>query len=307
MTFRPHLETAPRTGVVLGDVIHAFGPGTALIDLLGAPDGLSDAAERLIAAPVEVHPIAEVDVLPPIPQPPTIRDFSVFEEHLRIGLQAIGKEVGADFYEIPVFWFCNANSVMADGDVVEVPGNTKQMDFELGVAAVIGVEGRDLDPADAEAHIAGYLLMNDWSARDLQRREMHAAPIGPSKGKDFATSMGPALVTPDELHDRRRNGRLDLPMRAFVNGVQYSAGNLADMYWTFGEMLAYASRGATLKPGDVLCTGTCDTGCILELSTVHGVDRFPWLQEGDEVVLEADVLGRLTNRVTWGRQPIPLR
>ncbi|MCU1360031.1 MAG: putative Fumarylacetoacetate hydrolase [Ilumatobacteraceae bacterium] len=312
MTFRPSSENADhaaenRTGVVVGDSIHSFGPGTQLVDLLSSADGLASAGQRLTESPVEVHLIADVQVLSPIPQPPTIRDFSVFEEHLRTGLAAIGQQIGADFYELPVFWFCNANSVVGDGALVEVPGNTAQMDFELGVAVVVGEGGRDLDPIEALDHIAGYMLMNDWSARDLQRREMKTAPIGPSKGKDFATSMGPCLVTPDELGDRRQGARLDLPLRAYVNGVQYSTGNLADMYWNFGQMLSYASRAVTLKPGDVLCSGTCDTGCILELSTVHGVDQYPWLAEGDEVTLEADVLGRLTNRVTWGKDPIPLR
>ena len=166
--------------------------------------------------------------------------------------------------------------------------------------------GSDLDPGSAERHIAGFAVMNDWSARDLQRREMKLS-LGPAKGKDFATSLGPFLVTPDELEPYRKGRAFDLAMTASVNGVEYSRASLADIYWSFGEMLAYASRGTTLVPGDVIGSGTCGTGCILELSLVHGEEAYPWLKPGDEVVLEVERLGRLPNRVTEGRPLEPLR
>jgi 2-keto-4-pentenoate hydratase/2-oxohepta-3-ene-1,7-dioic acid hydratase in catechol pathway len=148
--------------------------------------------------------------------------------------------------------------------------------------------------------------MNDWSARDLQVREMKLS-MGPVKGKDFATTLGPVMVTPDELEPYRMGRAYDLAMTASVNGKEYSRASLADIYWTFGEMLAYASRGTTLVPGDVIGSGTCGTGCILELSMVHGQEAYPWLQPGDEVVLEVEHLGRLANRVVEGRPLKPLR
>jgi fumarylacetoacetate (FAA) hydrolase len=140
------------------------------------------------------------------------------------------------------------------------------------------------------------MVMNDWSARDIQRREMKLN-LGPAKGKDFATTLGPFLVTPDELEDAARDKAYDLTMTASVNGREYSRASLADIYWSFGEMIAYASRGTTLRPGDVIGSGTCGTGCILELSLVHGIDEYPWLRVGDEVSLSVDRLGTITNRV----------
>ncbi len=152
-----------------------------------------------------------------------------------------------------------------------MPPGSAELDYELEVAAVVGMGGADLDPEVAERSIAGYCVMNDWSARDIQRREMKLS-MGPVKGKDFATSLGPVFVTPDELEDTRRDKSFDLAMTATVNGVEYSRASLADIYWSFGEMLAYASRGTRIETGDVIGSGTCGTGCILELSLVHGVD-----------------------------------
>ena len=173
------------------------------------------------------------------------------------------------------------------------------MDYELEVAAVVGMGGADLDPDEAQQIIAGYCVMNDWSARDIQRREMKLS-MGPVKGKDFATSLGPVFVTPDELEDARRDKSFDLAMTASVNGVEYSRASLADIYWSFGEMLAYASRGTRVETGDMIGSGTCGTGCILELSLVHGVERYPWLQPGDVVELSVERLGTLRNRVVAG-------
>ena len=142
--------------------------------------------------------------------------------------------------------------------------------------------------------------MNDWSARDLQRREMRLS-LGPAKGKDFATTLGPFLVTPDELEPFREGEAYDLAMTATVNGKEYSRASLAEIYWSFGEMLAYASRGTRVVPGDVIGSGTCGTGCILELSLVHGEQAYPWLSPGDHVALEVEHLGRVVNRVVEGK------
>jgi 2-keto-4-pentenoate hydratase/2-oxohepta-3-ene-1,7-dioic acid hydratase in catechol pathway len=297
-----------RVGLVVDDTIRALPAGTRLVELLG-DDGerLADAAAQAQRSAAGVHPRAGVRLRPPIPNPPSIRDFSTFEQHMRNGLKAIGQEMGQDWYELPVFWFCNPNSLLGDGETVRVPGQTKKMDYELEVAAVVGKSGIDLDPAEAEQHIVGFTVYNDWSARDVQTREQAACPIGPAKGKDFGSSVGPVLVTRDELEPFRNGTSFDLTMTAIVNGQKFSQGRLCDMYWTFGEMLAYASQNATLVPGDHLVSGTCATGCILELSLTHGSEAYAWLEEGDEVVLEVEHLGRLTGRVTFNRPPTPLR
>jgi 2-keto-4-pentenoate hydratase/2-oxohepta-3-ene-1,7-dioic acid hydratase in catechol pathway len=211
-----------------------------------------------------------------------------------------------DWYELPVFYFGNPTAVTGPFDEVAVPPGSSAMDFELEVAAIVGPGGTDLDPETAERHIAGFSVMNDWSARDIQRREMKLS-MGPVKGKDFATSLGPFMVTPDELEPYRKGRAFDLTMLARVNGAEYSRASLADIYWSFGEMLAYASRGTEVVPGDVIGSGTCGTGCILELSLVHGEDRYPWLKPGDLVELEVVQVGRIANRVVGGKALRPLR
>jgi 2-keto-4-pentenoate hydratase/2-oxohepta-3-ene-1,7-dioic acid hydratase in catechol pathway len=190
---------------------------------------------------------------------------------------------------------------------VAVPPGCTWFDYELEVAAVVGRGGSDLHPEEAEAHIAGYTILCDWSARDLQAREMRQR-LGPAKGKDSATSLGPWLVTPDELADRRRGNGFDLRMTATVNGRVYSDGNWSTVYWSFGQLLAYASRGTTLRPGDVFGSGTVGRGCILELSGLHGEEEYPWLRPGDEVTLAVERLGELHARIGPGTgEPVPLR
>jgi 2-keto-4-pentenoate hydratase/2-oxohepta-3-ene-1,7-dioic acid hydratase in catechol pathway len=236
-----------------------------------------------------------------------VRDFFAFEQHIATARANRGAEVPAEWYEIPVFYFSNPNNLVGSGGDVRVPGNSSRVDFELEVAAIIGKPGVDLDPGSAEQHIAGYCIYNDWSARDLQHKETSTVGIGPAKGKDFANSLGPYLVTPDEIEPLRKRRAFDLEMTASVNGRQYSRGSLSDIYWSFGELIAYASRSAELVPGDVIGSGTCGSGCILELSLLHGSEEYPWLAEGDNVVLEVEGLGRLENRVTVGPVPRPLR
>ena len=180
--------------------------------------------------------------------PPTVRDFYAFEQHVRTARQRRGLEMDPDWYELPVFYFSNPVRDLRPGRRRRDPAGSAEMDYELEVAAVVGMGGADLDPEEAERNIAGYCVMNDWSARDIQRREMKLS-MGPVKGKDFATSIGPVLVTPDELEDTRRNKSYDLAMTATVNGVEYSRASLADIFWSFGEMLAYASRGTRVETG----------------------------------------------------------
>ncbi|MGH7897782.1 MAG: fumarylacetoacetate hydrolase family protein [Candidatus Binatia bacterium] len=309
VTYRsPADRDSDRVGLVVDGSVHGLPAGARLIDLLG-DDGtrLAEAGERARRSPAEVLPLSQVRLRSPIPVPPSIRDFSSFLDHYRAGIIAIGKTFDESWYEKPVFYFSNPAALVGDGDVVRVPGNCRRMDYELEVAAVVGREGIDLDPADAEKHIAGYTILNDWSARDVQADEMARAPIGPAKGKDFANGLGPFLVTPDELEDARKDKGFDLAMAATVNGREYSRGNWSSVYWSFGEMLAYASRYTKLVPGDLIGAGTCGTGCILELSATHGADKYPWLADGDEVILEIERLGRLRNRVKWAPEPKPLR
>lgn len=304
VTFTLPAETAERTGLVVDGTLHELASGESILSLLG------DDGERLAAAgesarrnPAAVHALDGVRLLAPIPHPPTVRDFYAFEEHVRTARKRRGLEMDPDWYELPVFYFSNPYAVNGPGDDVAVPPGCAEMDFELEVAAVVGMAGDDLDPDAAERHIAGYTVMNDWSARDVQRREMKLS-MGPVKGKDFATTLGPMLVTPDELEDRRGGRAFDLAMTARVNGREYSRSSLASIYWSFGEMLAYASRATRVMPGDVIGSGTCGTGCILELALVHGVETYPFLKPGDEVELEVERLGVLRNRVVAGK---PLR
>jgi 2-keto-4-pentenoate hydratase/2-oxohepta-3-ene-1,7-dioic acid hydratase in catechol pathway len=300
-----HTDGLETVGLVDGDALLPLEPGSRLIDLLG-DDGelLLAAADRARSADPVL--LTDVRLLAPIPRPPSVRDFYAFEQHVKTAKARRGLEMDPDWYELPIFYFTNPAAITGPNDDVAVPPGSAALDYELEVAAIVGKGGSDLDPEEAEQHIAGFCVMNDWSARDLQIREMRQS-LGPAKGKDFATAIGPVLVTPDELEPYRRGRAYDLTMTAAVNSKEYSRASLADIYWSFGEMLAYASRGTRIEPGDVIGSGTCGTGCILELSMVHGQDAYPWLQPGDEVALEVEHLGRLTSHVVGGQPVRPLR
>jgi fumarylacetoacetate (FAA) hydrolase len=221
------------------------------------------------------YALDEVRLLAPIRRPPSVRDFYAFEAHVANARRVTGRgEVPQEWYELPAFYFSNPAAIYGPDDEIPYPDGTETLDYELEVAAVIGAEGA----------IGGFTVMNDWSARDLQRKEMRVG-LGPAKGKDFATSLGPVVVTPDELGDLR------LEMVARVNGEERSRGNLGDLYHSWEAILAHASRNTELRPGDIVGSGTVGTGCILE----HGDER--WLQPGDEVELEVEGIGLLRNRV----------
>lgn len=230
----------------------------------------------------------------PLPPVASVRDFYAFEDHVKTCRAHRGLAMVPEWYEIPVFYFSNPAAVVGHGADVFAPRGSRALDYELELACVVGAECRDL-PADDRAleAVAGFTIMNDWSARDLQRAEM-AVGLGPAKGKDFATSLGPELVTLDELSDDFRDGRLHLEMTAAVNGRTLSRGGAGSMYWTWPDLLAHASRDATLRPGDVIGSGTVGTGCILEL-TPEAVGG--WLEPGDVVELTVERLGTLRNRV----------
>jgi fumarylacetoacetate (FAA) hydrolase len=219
--------------------------------------------------------LADVRLLAPVPRPPSVRDFYAFEEHVRNARSVTGRgEVPKEWYEQPVFYFSNPAAIFGPEEEIPYPEGTAELDYELEVAAVIGADGG----------IAGFTVMNDWSARDLQRAEMRVG-LGPAKGKDFATSLGPVVVTPDEFDG------LDAEMVARVNGEERSRGNLREMYHPWERIVAHAAKNTVLRPGDVLGSGTVGTGCILE----HGDGR--WLQRGDVVELEVEGIGVLRNRI----------
>src|SRR5438034_9272150 len=191
------------------------------------------------------YSLADVDLRPPVLHPPSVRDFYAFEQHVKTARASRGLEVPQEWYDIPVFYFSNPAAIYGPGDEIPKPPDTAELDYELEVAAIIGADGQ----------IGGFTIMNDWSARDLQRAEMRVG-LGPAKGKDFSTSLGPVLVTPDELGD------LGLEMVARVNGEERSRGNLGDMHWSWNEIVATAARNTILRPGDVIGSGTVRTGCI---------------------------------------------
>lgn len=241
----------------------------------------------------------DVTLLAPIPRPPSMRDGYAFRQHVETARRNRGLEMIPEFDQFPVFYFTNHQAVIGPGDLRVKPKHLDRLDFELEAAVVVGKECRDLTAASADDAIFGMAIMNDFSARALQMDEMKLS-LGPAKGKDFATGIGPWLVTIDELApaaSKTANGaHWDLGMRAFVNGTQVSTGNVKDMTWTFAQILERASYGVTLYPGDVIGSGTCGTGCFLELNGSK-ITNNQWLQPGDVVALEIDRLGRLENKV----------
>ncbi len=229
-------------------------------------------------------------LLPPIVNPGTFRDFYAFEQHVARCRERRGLAMEAAWYEQPAFYFSNPNSLVGSGMPVHAPFGSVELDFELELGLVIGRRGRDIRRGDAWKHVAGFTIVNDFSARDLQRREMSVG-LGPSKGKDFATAVGPFLVTLDEVSDRiDEKGRLHLEMVARVNGRELSRGNSASMHFTWPQIIDHASRDADVLPGDLLGSGTVGTGCILELGPEN---TGGWLRPGDVVELEIERLGVL--------------
>jgi fumarylacetoacetate (FAA) hydrolase len=228
-------------------------------------------------------PLADVALRPPVLHPPAVRDFYAFEQHVKTARALRGLEVPREWYEAPVFYFSNPAAIFGPDDEIPYPAGTEELDYELEVAAVIGADGR----------IGGFTVMNDWSARDVQRREMKVG-LGPAKGKDFATSIGPVVVTPDELDGTKGE------LVARVNGEERSRGNLADMHWSWEQIVETAARNTVLRPGDIIGSGTVGSGCILEHSAFPDWDN-RWLQPGDVVELEVEGIGVLRNTV--GQRP----
>jgi 2-keto-4-pentenoate hydratase/2-oxohepta-3-ene-1,7-dioic acid hydratase in catechol pathway len=272
------------------DILALIGRGGGALETIADLGPFSEGGKGVIL-------LEDATLKAPIPIPVSIRDFYAFEEHVRTARRKRGLDVVPEWYDVPVFYFTNHLAVKGPDEAVAGPAECEWLDYELEIACVIGKEGRNIAKEDAEDHIFGYFIMNDWSARDIQKHEMKVG-LGPAKGKDFATSFGPYLVTKDELETRRSGDRFDMKMTAKVNGKLLSEGNFKDIHYTFADIIERASKDVTLYPGEVIGSGTVGTGCILEL----GTETHRWLRAGDEVELEIEGLGVLRNTVAGTRE-----
>ncbi|WMT50448.1 MAG: fumarylacetoacetate hydrolase family protein [Ferroplasma sp.] len=225
----------------------------------------------------------------PIPGMRSVRDFYSFEDHVKNARKNKGLDMIPEWYKFPVFYFSCTPNIYPSGQEIKYPEKSKAFDYEMEVAAVIGSRVQDCH-RDCMDSIFGFIMMNDWSLRDIQKEEMKVM-LGPAKGKDYATSFGPFLVTRDEILRDSENGKINIEMRGYVNGNLYSSNNLKNIYFSFNSMLERASESVPLLPGDVIGSGTFGTGCLLELG------KYPWLKPGDEVKFESPQLGTLINRV----------
>jgi len=246
----------------------------------------SEALAALVPGAVGVHTPGSVRLLTPLPNPASLRDFFAFEDHVKTGFAKRGEPMPREWYEIPVYYKGGHRNILGPDADVLWPSFTEKFDYELELAAVIGKEGRNIKAENAREYIAGFTVMNDFSARDIQRNEMRVR-LGPAKGKDWATALGPWLVTPDEVGDP-----YSLEMTARVNGEVWSRGNSRSMFWKFEDMIEFLTKDDTVYPGDVIGSGTVGTGCGLEL------DR--WVKPGDVMELEIERIGVLRNRVVRG-------
>lgn len=292
----------PQIGTINHGLVHQLQGPRDVLEFLALP-----IAERnLLAAQAGRHqrvPIEEVRFLPPV-EPRAMRDFVGFEAHIA----GMKKSEGGDgsvpeaWYEAPAFLFMNPWSCIGATEDLPMPPLTEALDFELEVAAIVLTPARDVSVADAAAHIAGYTIFNDWSARDIQRREMSVG-LGPSKGKDFASTLGPWITTPDELEPYRDGDRFNLTMTVEINGVEVGRDNLKNLSWSFEELLSHASRGAMVGAGDVIASGTCSSGALSEAWSRTGVRTPPPLAVGDVVTMTVEGLGSISNRIVETTSP----
>ena len=270
-----------------------------MLDFLQGGGTTADTARRVIAAVRQdlrsgrtlkgpndealIHPLDSVRLMAPLTNPPSVRDFYAFEEHVKKGFERRGGTIPKEWYEIPVYYKTAAHNLIGTGDDVLWPRFTKIFDYELELAAVIGRKGRNIAAAEARDYIAGFTIMNDFSARDIQKKEM-AVALGPAKGKDWCTAFGPVLATLDEIGDP-----YNLKMTARVNGEVWSEGNSGSIFHKFERMIEFLTEDDTIHPGDIIGSGTVGTGCGLELNR--------WVKRGDEIELEIEKIGVLHNRI----------
>jgi len=282
-----------------------------LINFIQMEDEVRQETEKkllsMVAAASLIAPVKDYILLAPVPRPTSCRDGYAFRQHVEAARRNRGVEMIKEFDQYPIFYFTNHNAIQGPGPITCMPDHFQQLDFELEIAIVIGKEGRNIKAKDADKYIAGFTIMNDLSARKLQMEEM-LLNLGPAKGKDFSTVIGPWLVTPDELSNflvPAKQGHVgnnyNLSMKCWVNDQLVSSGNVKDMDWTFAEIIERCSYGVTMYPGDVIGSGTVGTGCFLEL---NGTGKFnnpdytaQWLQPNDVVTMQIDGLGTLTNTI----------
>ena len=286
--------------------LNVFFGEICLLELIQLPDWKELIIKKTKSNNLTTHTLEEVKLLAPIPRPNSLRDAYAFRQHVETSRRNRGLEMIKEFDDFPVFYFSNHNAIFGPSDDIQcMPSHFEKLDYELEIAILIGKEGINVKAENAKEYIAGFMIMNDMSSRGLQMKEMKLN-LGPAKGKDFASVLGPYLVTPDELSgniiNEDDNGcNYDLQMTCSLNGKLLSKGNLKDMAWSFEKIIERVSYGATIYPGDIIGSGTVGTGCLLEINGTNKSKSSDfievWLKENDVVEMEIEKLGKITNKI----------
>ena len=286
--------------------LNVFFGEICLLELIQLPDWKELIIKKTKLNNLTTHNLEEVNLLAPIPKPNSLRDAYAFRQHVETSRRNRGLEMIKEFDDFPVFYFSNHNAIFGPNDDIQcMPSHFEKLDYELEIAILIGKEGINVKAENAKEYIAGFMIMNDMSSRGLQMKEMKLN-LGPAKGKDFASVLGPYLVTPDELSgniiNEDDNGcNYDLQMTCSLNGKLLSKGNLKDMAWSFEKIIERVSYGATIYPGDIIGSGTVGTGCLLEINGTNKLKSSDftevWLKENDVVEMEIEKLGKITNKI----------
>ena len=296
-----------QAGLVIDEQVHLLGEGTSLLNLLGDDgENLEQAGELARSNPVGIVDLAGADLAPPV-RPTQIRDTLLFLQHMRNCRP--GQDLEDEWYQIPAFYFSNTTAAVGPNDPVAILPGSQWFDFELEIAAIVGKEGANIRPENGDDHIAGFMIFNDWSARDLQQKE-GVLRIGQAKGKDGANTFGPMFVTKDELEPYSAGNSYHIKAQAYLNGDLIGEGYLDEMNWSFGEVVAFASRGTKVLPGEAICSGTVPTCCLVEhfVMSMHDDTKvFPgWLKPGDRVRFDVEVLGSTSQTVRQSSPVYPL-
>ena len=286
--------------------LNVFFGEICLLELIQLPDWKELIIKKTKLNNLTTHNLEDVKLLAPIPRPNSLRDAYAFRQHVETSRRNRGLEMSKEFDDFPVFYFSNHNAIFGPNDDIQcMPSHFEKLDYELEIAILIGKEGINVKSENAKEYIAGFMIMNDMSSRGLQMKEMKLN-LGPAKGKDFASVLGPYLVTPDELSgniiNEDGNGcNYDLQMTCSLNGKLLSRGNLKDMAWSFEKIIERVSYGATIYPGDIIGSGTVGTGCLLEINGTNKLKSSDftevWLKENDVVEMEIEKLGKITNKI----------
>ena len=286
--------------------LNVFFGEICLLELIQLPDWKELIIKKTKLNNLTTHNLEEVKLLAPIPRPNSLRDAYAFRQHVETSRRNRGLEMIKEFDDFPVFYFSNHNAIFGPNDDIQcMPSHFEKLDYELEIAILIGKKGINVKAENAKEYIAGFMIMNDMSSRGLQMKEMKLN-LGPAKGKDFASVLGPYLVTPDELSgniiNEDDNGcNYDLQMTCSLNGKLLSKGNLKDMAWSFEKIIERVSYGATIYPGDIIGSGTVGTGCLLEINGTNKLKSSDfnevWLKENDVVEMEIEKLGKITNKI----------